>query len=167
MNNELNIQRPQFKKVFIIDRQSAGDISKLIVKGIRESLQQAKNSAHQFTGTTQKQTARNLWMYLKHNLKYKAESLQNQTVKTLARIYNDKNKGNDCKHFTTFISTYAITHKIPVKLRLVSFNKYDKTPTHIYPVLTIQGKEVPVDAVINQFGVNPKGITYFKDIKLN
>ena len=167
MNQGLDIPRPNFKRKFIIERQNTNDIAGLIVKGIRESLPQADNSKDFFKGETDKETLKNLWNYLRNNVKYKAEPIQAQSVKSLSRIYSDRNIGNDCKHFTTFVAIYCIKHKIPVKLRLVSFKDYDKTPTHIYPVAIVKGKEIPVDAVINQFNKNPDGIKYYKDIKLN
>jgi len=162
-----NIPRPNFKNQFIIDRQSTKDIAALIVKGIRESLPLAEKSKNYFLGETDKQTLKNLWTFLKKNVRYKAEPVTNQSVKSLARIYQDKNIGNDCKHFSSFIAVYCIKHGIPVMLRLVSFKPNDPTPTHIYPVAKIKGKEIPVDAVIDYFGINPPGVKYKKDINLN
>lgn len=163
----LDIPKPNFKNRFIIDRQNTNDIAGLLIRGIRESLPQAEKSKNVFKGKTTKETLMRLWDFLKYNVRYKAEPIQNQTIKSLARIYQDKNKGNDCKHFTSFVAIYCIKHKIPVMLRLVSFKDNDPTPTHIYPVALVGGKEIPVDAVIDKFGVNPVGVKYKKDIKLN
>lgn len=163
----LKLPAPNMKRTFIINRQSVNDISALIVKGIRESLPTARKTKEYFQGSTDLETCRNLWLYLKDNVKYKAEPIEDQSVKTISRIFHDKNKGNDCKHYTTFICTYLLALGIPVKMRLVSFNIFDKSPTHIYPVAVISGKETPIDAVIDSFGINPMGIRYKKDIKLN
>lgn len=163
----LGIQRPEYKSKLITTTQTTGDITRQIVKGIRESLPQARSTKDKFKGRTAVETLNKLWRYLKFYYYYEAEPVERQTVKTLARIYADKNKGNDCKHFTTFITTYCLQHNIPVMLRLVSFRSNDRTPTHIYPVAIVNGKEIPVDAVINKFGVNPPGIKYKKDIPLN
>ena len=162
----LQLPAPNNKKTFIISRQSVNDISALIIRGIRESLPHAKKTIGTFKGRTQRETAENLWQYLKDNVRYEAEPNSTQSVKTLPKIYHDRNKGNDCKHFTTFIASYLLAAGIPVKLRLVSFKIFDKTPSHIYPVAIIGGKDVPVDAVINTFNKNPNGITFYKDIKL-
>jgi hypothetical protein len=163
----LDIPRPTYRNKLLTVTQSTKDITKAIIKGIRESLPQAKASADKFKGNTKVETLNNLWTHLKYRYNYQAEPVENQTVKTLARIYRDRNKGNDCKHFTTFVTVYCLTHKIPVMLRLVSFKQSDRTPTHIYPVAIVNGKEIPVDAVINQFGVNPRGVKFKKDIPLN
>jgi hypothetical protein len=160
------IDKPDFKTKFITDGQSAHEIAALIVKGIRISYPQAKKIAHEFEGATKKESCFNVWKFLRDNVKYKAESIHDQTVKTIARIYYDRNTGNDCKHFTTFVSTILICLGIPVKLRLVSFNEFNKSPTHIYAVAMINGKELPIDAVINKFGVNPQGVRFKKDILL-
>lgn len=163
----LDIPKPNYQNKLVTPIQTTKDITKAIIKGIKESLPQAKASADKFKGSTKVQTLNNLWQHLKYRYNYKAEPTEYQTVKTLSRIYRDRTKGNDCKHFTTFITVYCLTHKIPVMLRLVSFKTYDRTPTHIYPVAIVNGNEIPVDAVINQFGVNPPGIKYKKDIPLN
>lgn len=166
MNELANIDKPDFKRKFITNSQSANEIAALIVKGIRLSYPQGKKIAEGFKGATQKDTCYNVWEFLRNNFLYKAEPSSDQNVKTIARIYYDRATGNDCKHFTTFISTILICLGIPVKLRLVSFEEYNKTPTHIYPVAIINGKDLPVDAVINKFGENPKGIRWKKDILL-
>jgi len=161
-----NIDAPNFKEKLVKHSQNTGDIAALIVKGIRLSYPQAKKIYKEFEGSNDLDTCYNIWAYLRKNVKYKAESAEDQTVKTIARIYNDRNIGNDCKHFTTFICTILLCYKIPVKLRLVSFNAYNSTPTHIYAVAIINGKNVPIDACINKFGVNPEGIKFKKDILL-
>ena len=163
----LGIQKPKYRDYVITRTKYTSDITKAILKGIRASLPQARTSKDVFKGSTKKETLNRLWNYLKYNYNYKAEPVENQTVKTLARIYKDRNKGNDCKHFTTFITTYCLQHNIPVMLRLVSFKANDKNPTHIYPVAIVRGEEIPVDAVINEFGKNPKGVKYKRDIPLN
>ena len=163
----LALPRPKYKNSIISPMQTTGEITKAIIKGIRESLPQARATKDYFKAPTKIGTLNNLWTYIKKTHKYSAEPNENQTVKTLARIYADRNRGNDCKHFTTFITVYCLQHKIPVMLRLVSFKHNDKTPTHIYPVAIVNGREIPVDAVINNFGVNPPGVTYKKDIPLN
>ena len=166
MNALANIDRPDFKSKFITNGQSAQEIAALIVKGIRKSYPQGKKICSEFIGSNQKETCYNVWEFLRNNVKYKAEPASDQTVKTIARIYHDRKTGNDCKHFTTFVSTILLCLNIPVKLRLVSFDPFNRTPTHIYAVAIINGKEVPVDAVINKFGANPDNVRYKKDILL-
>lgn len=163
----LSIPAPKYKTKFITQIQNTTDITKGILKGIRESIPQARESKDVFKGRTKIETLNNLWKHLRTTYRYEAEPVEKQTIKTLARIYADRNRGNDCKHFTTFITTYCLQHKIPIMLRLVSFKNSDPNPTHIYPVAIVGGREIPVDAVINKFGVNPPGVRYKKDIKLN
>jgi hypothetical protein len=163
----IDIPKPTYKKTFIVDRQSTNDIARLIIRGIRESLPQAEKSKNYFKSPDRKKTLMRLWEFLKFNVKYKAEPITHQSVKSLSRIWEDRKKGNDCKHFTSFVAIYCMKHNIPVMLRMVSFKDSDSTPTHIYPVAIVEGKEIPVDAVINKFGVNPPGVKFKKDIKLN
>jgi transglutaminase-like putative cysteine protease len=147
----MNLQ-PNFKTEIINKSQTAFNIAYQLKRAIKESANDAKKIASAFNGTDNRDIASNLFYWSKKNLPYKKEGSENQSAKTLARLLYDRRKGNDCKHYAVFSASLCRALSIPVKLRLISQNFYDKTPTHIYVVATGEdGQEIIIDPCMMLF----------------
>ena len=115
--------------------------------------------APKFYNKDKLKTAKLIFYFCKSAIPYKREPSSRQTAKTLPRILADAQKnsisggiiGGDCKHYATTTAALCKALNIPVKLRLISQNFYDTTPTHIYCVAKINGENIIIDGVLKNF----------------
>ena len=154
--------RPLNTTTFIKQNQSAKDIATAIVKSIKDSKNDAKKIAPFLKGTTKEKSLENIFIFCKKNIKYNKENSDLQTARTLGRILSMKQ--GDCKHYTTTIASLSQALNIPIKLRLISQNLLNSDPTHIYCVSNINGKEIIIDPVLNNFN---QQATYTKKYDIN
>jgi hypothetical protein len=138
---------------FLVTRyQTSGQIAGAILKAIDESKASAQELAPYFKNKNPYTSAKLIFLFCKQAVPYVKEPSTKQTAKTLPRILQDGAlHGGDCKHYAILSSSLCKALGIPVKLRLISQNFYDRTPNHIYSVATINGKEVIIDGVLKNF----------------
>jgi hypothetical protein len=150
----MDILRPKYTSEVIRGTQNAKNIAIQVKRAILESEEAAKYIAAKFKGSNDYMTCFNVYAYCRENIKYRKESANLQTAKTLQRILADKKNGysyGDCKHYTIFSSSILRALGIKTHLRLISQNFYDAEPTHIYTVAVVRGKEVIIDACMKNF----------------
>ena len=141
--------KPKNNTIFIKHNQTAKDIAVAIVKSIKDSKDDALKIAPYLKGSTKVKNLKKIFIFCKHNIKYKKESSDLQTARSLGRILSMKE--GDCKHYTTTIASLCNAMNIPVKLRLISQNYFSSDPTHIYCVSTINGQDYIIDPVLYDF----------------
>jgi len=112
-----------------------------------------------FVGSTPKQTARNIWNFLKKNVKYRVEPEHKQTIKSpSAIIATGLTTGSDCKNYALFIAgiinslAWMKLQKIPFCFRFSSYKYFSEVPEHVFVVLYPgTNHEIWVDPVLNSF----------------
>jgi len=109
-----------------------------------------------FLGTSDRDTARNVYDFLKRNVEYLIESDSRQTLKTPAAIIAQGH--GDCKHYALFTGGILDSlaslglQRIPWAFRFASYRWYDETPQHVFIVLNPGTKrEIWVDPVLSRF----------------
>ena len=102
---------------------------------------------------------RDLWNFVKKNIKYKEDPDGVQWIKTPLRLWADR--VGDCKSFTIFICAILKKMGIPYIVRYASYEK-SKSISHVYPVALYNGQEIIMDAVHTTFNEEVK-YTYKKD----
>jgi len=120
-----------------------------------------------FIGSTPKQTARNIYNFLKENVKYRVEPENKQTIKSPAAIIaTGHTTGSDCKNYSLFIAgiinslAWMKLQKIPFCFRFSSYKYFSEVPEHVFVVLYPgTNKEIWIDPVLNSFD-NKKAFTY-------
>lgn len=112
----------------------------------------------QFRGRNLKETAQNVWNYLKANVKYKEDGTEEQKIKMPPRLLADRE--GDCKSYSLFACA-VLSHYAPVKFRYTSYRE-DPTPTHVYCIFD---NKYIVDAVWHSFN-EEKPYTYKYDKKM-
>lgn len=120
-----------------------------------------------FVGSTPKQTARNIYNFLKQNVKYRVEPEHKQTIKSPAAIIaTGHTTGSDCKNYSLFIAgiinslAWMKFQKIPFCFRFSSYKYFSEVPEHVFVVLYPgTNHEIWVDPVLNSFD-NKKAYTY-------
>jgi len=145
MNLAGYIERPKFREVFLAKNQNIKDLQSAIIKAINESVPQAEKVNLYWKKNNINATLNNVYNWTKKNIKYYREGADEQSVKTLSRIICDPDKRGDCKHYTIAISSILLSYGIPVTLKMVSFNYFDKEPKHIYPVIKYKGQKIILD----------------------
>jgi hypothetical protein len=112
-----------------------------------------------FLGSTPRQTLRNVFTYLKNNVRYVIEPETRQTLKSPAAIVaTGQTTGSDCKNYSLFIAGVldAINRtgkqKIPFAFRFASYKWYDEQPQHVF-IVAFPGtkQETWIDPVLPQF----------------
>ena len=149
-----SLPKSKNSSLFVVEKQTTNDILKLVKRGVKDSKEQARSIAWYFQNKNKVQACKNIWSFLKSSIVYEKETKDLQTIKTLSRLLTQDKKG-DCKHFSTATATLLSSLNIPYYYRLVSFNYYDKTPTHIYIVALVNNREIPIDCCMNTFNSEP------------
>lgn len=144
-----------FSKSALIERirfndGATSDIIKVIMDMDSVSDKYVDQEAAQcLTGATDYATLRNVWEFVKSNLKYKADSRGREVVKSPAALF-EIGRG-DCKSFS--IAVAALLRALGFDGIRYRFAAYDKGQevTHVYVVVKSGGKDVILDAVHTRF----------------
>lgn len=155
----------------IVHDQSVGDIIGAILETHNRYKNQYDLIYPYFVGSNEEETAHNVFNFLKSNVKYNVEPEDLQTVKSPAAIIATGKSGSDCKNYALFINgvldAYRRNENLDFSLayRFASYEDNEKTPQHVFSVMTIDGKEIWTDPVLSFF--NQKKYPYFyKDKKI-
>ena len=162
------------KKYLIKKNQNVDDIINAILQAHKKHREHYKKIAILFKGRTTRETAKNIWNFLKKNVPYKEEPETNQTIKSPTAIivtgmYNTES--NDCKNYALFSAGILqglndLGFKIPYAFRFASYSIFDKTPGHVFVVVNPgTNREIWIDPVLKSFDYK-KPYTHAKDKKM-
>jgi hypothetical protein len=160
-----------YKKI-VIDDQTTSDI----INGLLQNHDRYKNEydkiSELFLGNTVKETARNVFDFLKINVKYYIEPTKNQTLRSPSAIVAMP-IGADCKSYASFILGIFDSlnrkgiYNVPLAYRFASYKENSKNPQHVFAVLYPNtDREIWIDPVLEKFDLK-KQPTYYKDKKLS
>jgi hypothetical protein len=99
------------------------------------------NFYKQFRGNNLLETCNNVWRFIKNNIQYEADGVDEQKIKLPARLLSDG--VGDCKSMALFAAS-VLSHYAPVGFRYTSYRD-NPTPTHVYCIVD-SGRYI-VDAV--------------------
>ena len=154
---------PKNKAQIVVKMHTTSDIIRQMQAAHYDNSQFAKKIAHNFKGSTTKQTCKNIFNWLKSNIEYRIEPAELQTTKTLQRLVSDG--FGDCKHYSGFFAAILSALNIPHYYRFASYSQ-SKTPTHVYVIaLDENGNQIKCDAVLDTFNTEKK-YTYKIDKKM-
>ena len=106
-------------------------------------------AAQQFKGKSEKETAQNIWNFLKHRIRYQADGSE-QIVKAPSALI--RTKVGDCKSYAIFTSSVLTNLGIPHKIVYTSYSS-NPTPEHVY--ITTKNGYI-IDAVWHSFNSEKK-----------
>jgi len=160
-----------YKKI-VVDDQTTSDI----IYGLLQNHDRYKNEYDKiseiFLGSSVKDTARNIFYFLKKNVKYYIEPTKNQTLRSPSAIVAMP-IGADCKSYASFILGVFDSlnrkgiYNVPLAYRFASYKENSKNPQHVFAVLYPNtDREIWVDPVLEKFDLK-KQPTYYKDKKLS
>lgn len=107
------------------------------------------------------ETLRNVWRFVKSNVRYKTDRPGKEVVKSPAALFSLKS--GDCKSFS--ISEAALLRALGfkgIRYRFVAYGG-NKEVTHVYIVCKLNGQDVILDAVYHSFD-QEEPYTWKKDI---
>jgi predicted transglutaminase-like cysteine proteinase len=139
--------------IVVKKRGNNSDIINTIHSYMPYAIGQSKKRASIFKGKDDKETCRNIWSFLKHNIKYVEDSIHFQDIKLPDRLVKER-KG-DCKSYSMFAASILENLGIPYKFAYTSYTN-NRTPSHVY-VQTNDG--CIIDAVWKKFN-DEKPYTY-------
>jgi hypothetical protein len=143
----------------IVRVQTAKDIAQLLCVAEKESRADSEKLKQFFKHKDQYKSCELIWWFLRNNFRYIKESSKNQTCKTIRRYWQDRY--GDCKHYSIFAVCVLNALKIPCFFRLVAQEKGKRQPNHVYAVAIVNGKEIIIDACIDNFNKEARGYYYY------
>ncbi len=129
------------------------DIIKAILAANRTCAADTKLFARQLIGKTTEQTIRNVWAFVKDNIKYVLDPIGEQFIKTPARTWLDGFA--DCKSRSIFQASLLQNLGIPFAYRFASYDPRG-TYTHVYIVAKPKGGHYVSDPDMPDFNTEKK-----------
>lgn len=156
-----------YRKIVIQD-QSVNDI----INGILDTHEKYKNEydkiSQDFIGSSELETARNIWNFLHSNVPYYVESTKNQTLRSPSAIVA---MPGDCKSYALFANGVFDSlnrkgiYKTPLAYRFADYRNIDEFQ-HVFAVLYPgTNNEIWIDPVLPRFN-QKKQPTSYKDKKI-
>jgi len=153
----MRLGAPNFQDSVKFRNGSNDDIISTLHKALPQAVKEVATSAEQFRGVNNFETARNIWNYLRKELKYKKDPNGYQFIKLPRRLTTVKN--GDCKSYSLLAASILSALKMPVIFRYGAYNT-ELTPSHVYVITKDEnGNEIIIDGVYNYFN---KEVPYFK-----
>lgn len=140
----MNIGKPG-QVITIAANGTNQQLQRAIEAAVPAAVQQTKTIARQFKGTTDRQTALNIFNYLNTKINYKADG-NHQKVKLPSALL--RTRVGDCKSYALFTAAILTNLKIPYRFTYASYDPNNKEPEHIY-ITTDSG--FIIDAVYGKF----------------
>jgi hypothetical protein len=136
---------PVFKTKLINSWQNTDNIIQAIANQHTKNLPEAKKIANYFKGVDERETAKNVFNFLKSEIVYSIEPAEKQTTKTIARFLSDGQ--GDCKHYSLFTNTILECCGYRPLYRFAGYS--DKKIQHVYSYLP--KSDTITDAVLPTF----------------
>lgn len=124
------------------------DIVQAILSAEQWNQDQTAALAPHLKGESDRATLRNVWFFVRSNIRYVKDRPGHERVKLPAKTWADRS--GDCKSMSVFIAGILKNLGIPAKYRFVSFRP--GPVTHVYVVATPHGQRpIIMDAVHEKF----------------
>ena len=158
------ISKPDYKEKIIFKNGYNNNIITTLNSKFTSAVDQTKNV--KFSGDSFLTKGRAIWNYIKNNIDYKKDSPDKQIIQLPSRMILDTKNG-DCKSMSLAAAAFMYNNGFSnVRLRYVSYNGADTTPTHVYAVGSDNsGNDIIIDAVYKQFNAELP-YKYKKDYKM-
>lgn len=154
------------KRILIKQDQGVPDIISAMLSAHKIYAKEYDKISQDFYGGDGIQTAKNLFNFLKKNVRYKVESENNQQIMSPSAIISLGK--NDCKNYALFIMGVldSLKRKGLIKndiyYRFASYKLLDEIPHHVFAVIRDKdGTEYFIDPVLSTFNERK---TYFHKI---
>lgn len=152
------IAAPALKNELYYQDGTTEDIIKVILEVERDHHHETTALAASFT--PDRAGMERLFWHVKNGIPYQEDPAFKQWIQTPARLWHNRKKslggtgaGGDCKSMTLFICSVLKNMGLPYRIRFVSYSARSKRPTHVYPIVVLNGRDVILDAVYHGFNM--------------
>ncbi|MGR3221394.1 MAG: transglutaminase-like domain-containing protein [Candidatus Anammoxibacter sp.] len=135
---------------------SNAKIISAINRAVPMAAKQSVKLSESFRGSTDMETARNIWEFLKREITYIPDGYWFQDIRLPSRFLVTST--GDCKSYSVFTAAILENLGVPFSLRYASYSN-DPAPSHVYVVLS---DGTVIDGVWHKFN-SEKKYTYKKD----
>jgi hypothetical protein len=145
------MNQPAFQGIDVVYKGKADnkDIRDLLEKLVPKATEQMKDYAKKFKGSSDLETSKKIFNFLKNDLSYIADG-QEQIIKLPSALL--KKKVGDCKSYALFTASVLENLGIPYVITYTSYNE-NPIPHHVY-IVTKNG--IIIDAVYGIFNKEKK-----------
>lgn len=143
-----------FAKVYKYKHAINKDIRQAMETEFPKAVAQFKNIGAILKGKDEKETAKLIWLFLKHHCQYRRDPTSNQIIRLPSYFLNHKPHQGDCKTFSTFArSAYAsIYPELETAYKFTGYASPAYNPSHVYVVVKDKaGNEIIIDGCYNKF----------------
>jgi hypothetical protein len=144
---------------------------KVVQEKVKSSRGQLAGLARHLKASTARQSAYNVWRFMKDYIPYRLDVPGSEQIRNPARSWADRARGVDCEDYTIFSACCLLEMGIKVDALIVAFDndanrKRPESPTygHIYALVD---SKYPLDVVLNLFNINPPNIIKSVILSLN
>lgn len=153
------VGNPNYRSSLISDWQNTNDIINALKKQHIENRAYAAKIAPYFCADSERETARNIFNFLKREIRYQVEPAEKQTVKSIPRLLADGY--GDCKHYTNFANNILEACGYKPVYRFAGYGNKGLSHTYTY----LPESNTVLDAVLSSFDTE-KTPKYKKDMSL-
>lgn len=126
------------------------DIITAILRADKMSAEFTTRFAPFLRGSSDMQTMRNIWAFVRKYVRYQKDKAGHEVVKSPGKTWQDRYA--DCKSMSVMIGSLLKNLGYPYYYKVVFYDKRNPEQGHIYPVAILgNGREVVVDAVHHTF----------------
>lgn len=148
-----------FRDPIIKKNNSVFDTFNFIKSDVPKTASQTAELVKYFKAPTVRETAKNIFDFVKVNIAYVKDDVSTEQVRTPQRLLHDRR--GDCDCFSYFILSCLYNLRIPAKLKMVKLNG-NPDYQHIYVI--VPDNAAPkgywvIDPVLPNFDQEAKGIT--------
>jgi len=125
------------------------EIIRQITDALPLAIEQTREAAKYFKGKDVETTARNIYRYLRQDIKYKAD-IGKQIIKLPKALIRERE--GDCKSYALFSMAVCRNLGLKCAFRYTGYNEESKVPSHVYTVVFNGKQQIPIDGVLPIFG---------------
>lgn len=137
------------KDYLVVSDQSTTDIIREVVKSHKYFHNDYLLISDLFDSSNDFECLEGIFDFLKENVRYKIETDDEQTTKSPARLLIAGY--GDCKHYAGFVGGVVDCLGFNWCYRFASYNLLNSNPSHVFVVVFLNGKEIWIDPVLNNF----------------
>ena len=149
----------------VVNRRNAfnSDIIEVLESNYPTAVANVKTFAQQFRGSTDQQTAHNVWNFLRSEIRYKRDPAHRQLIRIPGRFFHDGE--GDCKSYSLAACSILSNLGFKTAFRYTSYSN-SNVPTHVYCIAEKNGRKFIVDGVYHTFNAE-KPYTFKTDHTMN
>jgi hypothetical protein len=126
-----------------------GDIIETVLHADGKGSYFVENIAESFRRDSDRETLRAVWRWAKENIRYVRDPNGRELVKSPGATWTSKT--GDCKSFSVLIGSILNCLGYRYFYRVARYDRKNPEQGHIYPVAIVNGREIIVDAVHDNF----------------